>query len=66
MMRELVVCTKQVEGEEGDAVRYRYSILIDEMDVGPFSCESYGGKDRPGANRAIGRCGPCDHQHPQD
>ena len=44
MMRELVVCTKQVEGEEGDAVRYRYSILIDEMDVGPFSCESYGVK----------------------
>ena len=31
MMRELVVCTKQVEGEEGDAVRYRYSILIDEL-----------------------------------
>ena len=44
MMRERVVCTKQVEGEEGDAVRYRYSILIDEMDVGPFSCESYGVK----------------------
>lgn len=58
MMRELVVCTKQVEGEEGDAVRYRYSILIDEMDVGPFSCESYGVKIAPGANRAIGRCGP--------
>ena len=42
MIRELFVCTKQGEDQTGGPVRYRYSILIDEMDVGPFSCESYG------------------------
>ena len=42
MIRELFVCTEQGEDQTGGPVRYRYSILIDEMDVGPFSCESYG------------------------
>lgn len=43
-MRELLVCTKSICDHEGQPHQYRYSILIDEMDVGSFSCESYGVK----------------------
>lgn len=45
-MRELTVCTKGVRDQSGQDRRYCYSILVDEMDVGPFSCESYGVKIR--------------------
>lgn len=43
-MRELPVCTKEALDQEGRTRRYDYSILIDEMDVGRFCCESYGVK----------------------
>jgi len=45
-MRELLVCTKTAQAEEGRSHEYTYSILVDEMDVGPFACESYGVKIR--------------------
>ena len=41
-MRELFLQTLTLPDESGREHRYDYSILIDEMDVGPFSCESYG------------------------
>ena len=41
-MRELFLQTLALPDESGTVHRYDYSILIDEMDVGPFSCESYG------------------------
>ena len=41
-MRELILQTLTLPDESGQERRYDYSILIDEMDVGPFSCESYG------------------------
>lgn len=41
-MRELLFQTKDLEDEQGSVRRYEYSILVDAMDVGPFSCESYG------------------------
>ena len=48
-MRELFLQTLTLPDESGGWRSYDYSILIDEMDVGPFSCESYGvrvaGKD---------------------
>ena len=40
-MRELIVETKNLNGDAGKG-RYVYSILVDEMDVGRFFCESYG------------------------
>jgi len=43
-MRELLVCTQTARAEEGQTHQYTYSILVDEMDVGPFACESYGVK----------------------
>lgn len=43
-MRELVVGTEETMDQEGRRREFTYSILIDEMDVGPFSCESYGVK----------------------
>lgn len=43
-MRELLVCTKTALAEEGEPHEYTYSILVDEMDVGTFACESYGVK----------------------
>lgn len=52
-MREMTVCTRGVEDEEGRMRRYCYSILIDEMSVGAFSCESYGVRIREeGTGRA--------------
>lgn len=41
-MRELIVGTREIQGEGGARCRCTYSVLIDEMDVGRFSCESYG------------------------
>ena len=41
-MRELFLRTLTLPDESGRQRSYDYSILIDEMDVGPFSCESYG------------------------
>ncbi len=41
-MRELFLKTLDLPDETGTLRSYDYSILIDEMDVGPFSCESYG------------------------
>lgn len=41
-MRELFLQTVRLSDETGVIRSYDYSILIDEMDVGPYSCESYG------------------------
>ena len=41
-MRELFLKTLTLPDESGQERRYDYSILIGEMDVGPFFCESYG------------------------
>ena len=41
-MRELFLQTLTLPDESGAARSYDYIILIDEMDVGPYSCESYG------------------------
>ena len=41
-MRELFLQTLTLPDESGRQRSYDYSILIGEMDVGPFSCESYG------------------------
>ena len=41
-MRELFLQTLTLPDETGQQHSYDYSILIGEMDVGPFSCESYG------------------------
>ena len=41
-MRERFLKSISMEDEQGRTRRFDYSILIDEMDVGPFSCESYG------------------------
>ena len=41
-MRELFLQTLTLPDESGKQRSYDYSILIGEMDVGPFSCESYG------------------------
>ena len=41
-MRELFLQTLTLPDESGQRHSYDYFILIGEMDVGPFSCESYG------------------------
>lgn len=41
-MRELLLSVSEIRDEQGVMHSYEYSILIDEMDVGTFSCESYG------------------------
>ncbi|MEG0824392.1 MAG: DUF6514 family protein [Oscillospiraceae bacterium] len=43
-MRELLVETASEEDELGEAHSYQYYILVDEMEVGRFACESYGVK----------------------
>ena len=43
-MRELFLRTLELRDEQGVPRQYDYSILIGEMDVGRFSCESYGVK----------------------
>ncbi len=42
-MRELLLDTKTVEGEE-KTLRCRYMILVGEKRVGSFACEAYGVK----------------------
>ena len=41
-MRELFLGTAEQEKEDGESRIFCYHIIIDEMDVGAFSCESYG------------------------
>ncbi|MDE7170589.1 MAG: hypothetical protein K2O11_01770 [Oscillospiraceae bacterium] len=41
-MRELFLETLELADQTGTVRRYDYSILIGEMDVGPYACESYG------------------------
>ncbi len=41
-MRELFLKQASIKDEQGSVHIYDYSIIIDEMDVGPFACESYG------------------------
>lgn len=43
-MRELFLRTLELRDAQGVSRQYDYSILIGEMDVGQFSCESYGVK----------------------
>ena len=50
-MRELFLETRELADQTGTVRTYDYSILIGEMDVGGYSCESYGIKvaERGGA-----------------
>lgn len=41
-MRELFLETVELTDQNGAVRRFDYSILIGEMDVGPYACESYG------------------------
>lgn len=41
-MRELFLDTVELTDQTGALRRFDYTILIGEMDVGPYSCESYG------------------------
>lgn len=41
-MRELLFKQLTLEDQQGRAHSYDYYVVIDEMDVGAFSCESYG------------------------
>lgn len=43
-MRELFVDSAVAADAQGNHRSYDYSILVDEMDIGHFSCESYGVK----------------------
>lgn len=43
-MRELLADSREELDEEGTAHRFRYYVLVDEMDVGGLCCESYGVK----------------------
>lgn len=43
-MRELFLHTLELEDQTGVIRCYDYSILIGEMDVGSYACESYGVK----------------------
>ena len=43
-MRELFLQTVELADQAGEVRRFDYSILIGEMDVGSYACESYGVK----------------------
>lgn len=43
-MRELFLETVELADQAGAVRRFDYSILIGEMDVGAYACESYGVK----------------------
>lgn len=43
-MRELFLQTVELADQAGAIRHYDYSILIGEMDVGSYACESYGVK----------------------
>ena len=51
-MRELFVDAAVLSDEQGREHRYEYHIVIDEMDVGRFACESYGLRVREQGNGA--------------
>lgn len=54
-MRELFLQSLDLPDETGTIHSYDYSILIDEMDVGLYSCESYGIRvaERGGAEACV-------------
>lgn len=54
-MRELFLKTLDLPDETGTLRSYDYSILIDEMDVGLYACESYGIRvaERGGAEASV-------------
>lgn len=43
-MRELFLKTVELADQTGMVRRFDYSILVGEMDVGAYACESYGVK----------------------
>lgn len=43
-MRELFLETVELADQAGAVRRFDYSILVGEMDVGAYACESYGVK----------------------
>ena len=54
-MRELFLDTVELTDQAGTTRRFDYSILIGEMDVGAFACESYGVKvaEQGGAQASV-------------
>lgn len=54
-MRELFLQTLGLKDAAGETRHYDYFILIDDMDVGPYSCESYGVKiaEQEGGQAAV-------------
>ena len=54
-MRELFLQSLDLPDETGTIHSYDYSILIDEMDVGLYACESYGIRvaERGGAEASV-------------
>lgn len=54
-MRELWFQELTLEDQRGRARSYDYYVVIDEMDVGPFACESYGLRvaERGGGSAAV-------------
>lgn len=54
-MRELFLETVELTDPTGAVRRFDYSILIGEMDVGGYSCESYGVKvaERGGGQASV-------------
>lgn len=53
-MRELLLENREIEGM-GKELSCRYSILVGEIPVGNFSCESYGVKIEETATGAVAR-----------
>ena len=41
-MRDLFLESQELADEGGTVRSYDYFVTIDEMDVGPYACESYG------------------------
>lgn len=54
-MRELFLDTVELIDQAGNTRRFDYSILIGEMDVGAYACESYGVKvaEQGGAQASV-------------
>lgn len=54
-MRELFLDTVELIDQAGKIRRFDYSILIGEMDVGAYACESYGVKvaEQGGAQASV-------------
>ena len=48
MMKELLVDSRTIQGEQGAAYLFDYYVLVDQMEVREgFACESYGVKIAP-------------------